>query len=432
VTSGDVPRSRAPRLLLIAATTGYQTRMFEDAATRLGVDLVYATDRCDHLDDPWRDDAIAVRFHDQPAALAAIIDRLASRPVDGVLAVGDRPAVLAAEVQQRCGWPGHPPSAAAIARDKQRQRARLREAGLPVPEVLLIHHDDDPDALAAQLTFPVVVKPTTLSASRGVIRADDPASFVAAVGRVRRLLASAEVRSAREDNAGLIQVERYIDGVEYAVEGLLEHGAFRALAVFDKPDPLAGPFFEETLYVTPSRAPAAVEDAIVEAIRRGARAIGMHHGPIHAECRVAADAVYVLEIAARPIGGLCARALAFTNAVGERIGLEELLLRQALGEATTGWRREPAASGVMMIPIPRAGVYRGVAGVAAARRVAGVVDVVMTAKEGQTLVPLPEGASYLGFIFARAGSAAAVEAALRQAHDELRFEIATGLRVVSG
>ena len=425
-----MPRPR--RVLLIAATTGYQTRMFEDAAARLGVEIVYATDRCDHLDDPWQDGAIPVRFHDAPASVATIGEALADRPVDGVMAVGDRPAVLAAQVQHLRGLPGHPAAAAEIARDKRRLRERLREAGLPVPEVTLVRPSDDPALVAGQLTFPVVVKPTTLSASRGVIRADDAAAFVAAVTRIRRLLASAEVRTAREDNDGLLQVERYIEGAEYAVEGLMEHGTFRALAVFDKPDPLVGPFFEETIYVTPSRAPALTRDAIADAIGRGARAIGLHHGPFHAECRVAADGVYVLEIAARPIGGLCARALGFVNEAGQTIGLEELLLRHALGESARAWTREPMASGVMMIPIPRGGVYRGVDGVDRAREQAFVQDVVMTAKEGQTLVPLPEGASYLGFIFARAASALEVESALRRAHEQLRFSIVPVVPVLPG
>ena len=425
-----MPRPR--RVLLIATTTGYQTRQFEDAAARLGVDIVYATDRCDHLDDPWRDGAIPVRFHDEEASAATIVAALSERPVDGVLAVGDRPAVLAAAVQRRLGLPGHPSSAAAIARDKRRLRAELRDAGLPVPDVTLVSAADDETTVAARLSFPVVVKPTTLSASRGVIRADDAASFVAAVARIRRLLASPDIRTAHDDNGGLLQVERYIDGEEYAVEALMEHGALRILAIFDKPDPLVGPFFEETIYVTPSQAAAPRRAAIEDAVARGARAIGLHHGPIHAECRVAADHVYVLEIAARPIGGLCARALRFTDDAGQVIGLEELLLRHSLGQPTGTWTRESPASGVMMIPIPRGGVYRGTDGVEEARALAGVEDVVMTAKEGQTLIPLPEGASYLGFIFARAASAADVEGALRQAHALLRVRVAPVLPVVPG
>ncbi|MCC7243688.1 MAG: ATP-grasp domain-containing protein [Acidobacteria bacterium] len=425
-----------PRVLLLATTTGYQTRMFEEAARRMGVELVYGTDRCKRLDDPWQDGAVPVRFHDCDASVAAIERATAGRPLDGVIAVGDRPAVLAAHVNRHLGLPGHPPDAAVIARNKRRMRACLHVAGLPAPDAWPLALTDDAASLAADLPYPVVVKPTTLSASRGVIRADDEASCVAAVARVRRLLASPDVRAAREDEAGVLQVERYIEGAEYAVEGVMEQGRLRVLALFDKPDPLVGPFFEETIYVTPSRVEASTRLAIVEAVDAAIRAIGLHHGPVHAECRVAADGVYVLEVAARPIGGLCARALGFepaaaaAGAPGNRQGLEDLLLRHALGEPMAGWTREAAASGVMMIPIPRAGVFTRIRGVDAARAVGGVEDVVVTAKPGQTLVPLPEGASYLGFIFARDACPATVEDALREAHGRLQVGMAPSLRVV--
>jgi biotin carboxylase len=425
---------RTRRVLLLATTTGYQTRMFEEAAASSGVEIVYGTDRCERLDDPWRDGAIAVRFEETAASLRAIEQAVACGPVDGVLAVGDRPAMLAASVLHAFGLPGHPPEAAAIARDKRRMRERLRAAGLPVPEWTVLEAGDAPAPTAAALDYPVVVKPTTLSGSRGVIRADDPASFVAAVDRIRRLLASPDIRVSEGGDPGMVQVEEYIDGVEYALEGLLEHGTLRVLAIFDKPDPLEGPFFEETLYVTPSSAPHVTQHAIVSAVAAAAGAIGLHHGPIHAECRVAADGVYVLEVAARPIGGLCARALRFAREADvshAHVGLEALLLRHALGEPATEWVREPEASGVMMIPIPRAGVFRRVDGVEAARAVHGIDDVAITAKADQRVMPLPEGASYLGFIFARAGTPGEVERALRDAHAALRFTIDPYLPVVS-
>jgi hypothetical protein len=245
-----------------------------------------------------------------------------------------------------------------------------------------------------------------------------------------------EVRAERDDAHETALVEGFIPGREYAIEGLLHHGRLHLLAIFDKPDPLDGPFFEETIYVTPSVASAAVQDAIVETVRRAASAIGLHHGPIHAECRVNDHGVFVLEVAARPIGGLCARALRFARAgtrdsgIGipipspeSQVPLEERLLRHALGEDPAPYRREAFASGVMMIPIPRRGILRGVVGVDAARQVPHVDDVRITAKADQLLVPLPEGASYLGFIFARAERGGDVERALRAAHARLTFTI---------
>jgi hypothetical protein len=241
-----------------------------------------------------------------------------------------------------------------------------------------------------------------------------------------------EVRAERDPALEVALVEEFIPGVEYAVEAVMHHGRFQLLALFDKPDPLDGPFFEETIYLTPSSASAEVQGAIAATVAEAAAAIGLRQGPVHGECRVnvsretGAARVFVLEVAARPIGGLCARALRFQSGMSElasEISLEELLLRQALGEDPSSCRRELSASGVMMIPIPRRGIYRGVSGVDDARRLPYIADVRITAKTDQMLVPLPEGASYLGFIFARARHVSDVEQALRAAHAALTFAI---------
>jgi biotin carboxylase len=417
------------RVLLLATTTGYQTRMFGEAATRLGVKLVFATDRCDQLEDPWWDGAIPIRFHQEATAVEAIVEASRVAPFDGILAVGDRPTVVAAYASHLLGLAGHPPEAAQAARDKRRTRERLRAAGLNVPPVIVVRRTADANAVASRLAWPVVVKPATLSGSRGVMRADDRTQFIAAFARLQRLLASPDVRVLQDPAADDILIEQFIEGVEYAVEGVLEHGVLRTLAIFDKPDPLDGPLFEETIYVTPSRADRSTQTAVAEAIAAAAAALGLFHGPIHAECRVNARGVFVLEVAARPIGGLCAQALRFTGSQGT-IDLEELLLRHALGESLAGWTREADAAGVMMIPVPAGGVYRRVTGVDEALRVAGVTAVHITAKPDQQLIPLPEGSSYLGFIFARAVSPAAVEEALRQAHARLSFAIDRTIAVV--
>ncbi|MFN2447498.1 MAG: ATP-grasp domain-containing protein [Vicinamibacterales bacterium] len=411
------------RVLLFATTTGYQTRMFGEAAERLGVRLVFATDRCDQLDDPWWDGAIAVRFQHEAASVDELRRALGTRPVDGVLALGDRPTILAAHAACLFGVPFHSPDAARAARDKRLTRKRFADAGLRAPTFIVASLTEDPRSLAARVPFPCVVKPTGLSGSRGVIRANNEHELVAAFERVRRLLSSIEMRASEDGLASAILIEEYIDGQEYAVEAVLERGALCLTTIFDKPDPLDGPFFEETLYVTPSRAHASRQTAIIGGVTRAAGALGLSHGPIHAECRVNARGVFVLEVAARPIGGLCARALAFVDQAARRATLEELLLRHAVGESLAEWRRETAASGVMMIPIPRQGIYRGVEGQAQARKVRGVDDVMVTAKPDQRLVPLPEGASYLGFIFAHADDPSRVEIALRAAHDRLTFAI---------
>ncbi|HYB96199.1 MAG TPA: ATP-grasp domain-containing protein, partial [Vicinamibacterales bacterium] len=324
------------RVLLLATTTGYQTRMFADAAQRLGVELRYATDRCDQLDDPWRDGAIAVRFHEEWRSVDTVLKAVDRDPVHAIIAVGDRPTVMAAYLARLLGLPGHSPEAAAAARDKRLTRERLKTAGLPCPDFFAVPISTAADTLVNRLMFPVVIKPTVLSASRGVIRADDPISFATAFDRLRRLLSSPDVREQRDPESDIVQIETFVPGREYAIEALLDNGVMRTLAIFDKPDPLDGPFFEETIYVTPSRATTGLQQQIETTVAAAAAALGLHHGPIHAECRVNGRGVFVLEVAARPIGGLCAKVLRFTEegrTAAAPIGFEEFLLRHALGES---------------------------------------------------------------------------------------------------
>jgi len=407
------------RLLMIGATTGYQTRVFADAAERLGYELALATDRCHVLDDPWGDRAIALRFEDPPGAAAALA---AQDGVDGIVAVGDRPAYIAALAAERMGIPYNSPDSVAASRNKFLARERFRAAGLLVPDFRRLPLAEGPDHAAHQVHYPCVLKPLSLSASRGVIRADHPAEFIAAFHRIESLLADPDIARLNEDQDRFLQVEDFIEGREFALEGILADGKLRVLALFDKPDPLDGPFFEETIYVTPSRESAGTQEAMVRTTRAAVQALGLTEGPIHAEMRVNRRGVWMLEVAARPIGGLCARVLP---------GLEELILRHAAGENEGALAMPTPAAGVMMIPIPRAGIYVDVEGLQRARSEPGIEDAIVTAKQGQKLIPLPEGASYLGFIFARAATPDAVEQALRNSHSQLRFEIATALPVLS-
>lgn len=417
-------------VLLISTTTGYQTRAFAEAGARAGVRLTLATDRCKTLDDPWRDAAIPVRFHELTASIRAVTARAAVDPFTGVLALGDRTVELAAGLAERLRLPGHPPAAARASRDKRLFRETLERARLPSPWFRTVSANRDPRDLVRTLSWPCVIKPLVLSGSRGVMRADDPESFVRAFRRLTGMLRARDVQALRDPATSTILVEGYVAGQEYAVEGLVHDGRLRVLAIFDKPDPLDGPFFEETIYVTPSRASRERQAAIRSAVGAAVDALGLRHGPIHAECRVDGEAVHVHEVAARPIGGLCARALRF-SAPDASIGLEELLLRHAAGEPVADYTREPDASGVMMIPIPAAGVLKRIEGLEQARVVRHIEDVRITAKPDQQLAPLPEGASYLGFIFARAPEPDAVEHALREAHARLHVVVDRALPIVA-
>lgn len=424
------------RVLLLSTTTGYQVRAFDDAAARLGFELVFATDRCGHLDDPWRDRAVAVRFYDEDRSLAAIERAARDAPIHGVLAVGDRPVVLAALAAERLGLRGHPAQAARLTASKLATRQALSSAGLPVPWFFAVPVDATVERVLQRARFPCVVKPLAMAGSRGVMRADDERTFGEAFERVRTLLVRRDVGAQRNEAHRSILVEEYIPGAEFAVEGVISAGDLRTLAVFDKPDPLEGPFFEETIYVTPSRLDRKSHEVLVHTVSAACRAIGLRHGPVHAEARVNARGVYVLEVAARPIGGLCARALRFVprgqtaqKAIAQ--DLTPLLLLHATGASIEDYVREPLASGVMMIPVPARGQFKRVEGLDAARAIEGIEDVVITARPDQMLVPLPEGASYPGFIFARAATPERAEAALREAHAKLNWVIERTIHVVS-
>jgi biotin carboxylase len=306
--------------------------------------------------------------------------------------------------------------------DKLAFRRLLQEREFLCPEFHHLPTGEDARKLLPELTFPVVVKARRLSGSRGVIRADAPEALMRAVNWVRAIQTRAD-RDAQE--LGLI-IEDFIPGREYALEGSLQRGELTTLALFDKPDPLDGPYFEETLYITPSRLPQVLQDRIHQEVARACRAAGLMTGPVHAEVRVNDQGVWILEVAARSIGGLCGRVL--NHLLG--MSLEELILRQVVAEsppisrpATIDAPGEGSAAGVMMIPIPRRGIYQGLDGLAAAQSAPGITGVAITVEPGQIIAPPPDGASYLGFIFARAASPADAEIALRTAHRRLRFDI---------
>ncbi|HKV64241.1 MAG TPA: ATP-grasp domain-containing protein [Candidatus Acidoferrum sp.] len=418
------------RLLLFTAKLGYQTRSFEEAVHKLGVLLVYVTDRCHQLEDPWGDQAIPVHFETPEVAACTVVEAVRGQDVSAILALGDRPAVAAAYAARGLGVRYNHPAAVEACRSKLRMKEVFRDAGLNVPWFQKLPIDPAPEPSLLGISYPCVLKPLSLSASQGVVRANNREEFLAAATRIRRLLQSPEVLATREANLDQMLVEGYISGDEVAVEGLLTDGELRVSAIFDKPDPLEGPYFEETIYVTPSRFPEPTKSAIEECARDTVRALGLSHGPIHAEFRINERGVWPIEVAPRPIGGLCARSLRFLfREETEPIGLEELLVRHTL--ALPGWDspREEAASGVMMIPVPKSGILEEVSGEAAARSVPGITDLSITARLHDAITTWPEGSSYLGFLFARGNTPEEVELALRQAHQKLCFKITPSLPV---
>ena len=408
----------ASRLLLLLPTTTYRTQAFVEAATKLGVDLVCASERPSTLEALAPESLVTLDFGDPLASAEAVARFARQRPIDAVVAVDDLTTVVAAAISQRLGLKANSLPAASVARDKHAMRLCLASAGVSVPRFRLVKLADEPAALAEDVDYPCVLKPLALSASRGVIRANDAGEFVIAFRRIAAILERAGTELPDEARRALL-IEEFIPGREIALEGLLVGGTLHVLALFDKPDPLDGPFFEETIYVTPSRLPETTQARIAAVTRDACEALGLTEGPIHAELRLNDRGPFILEVAARSIGGLCSRTLRF----GTGLSLEELIISHALGRPLESLERERRAAGVMMIPIPRAGRLVAVRGVEEAGAVDGIDEVAITMHPGQDVVPLPEGWQYLGFIFARADTPAAVEEALREAHTRLSFDI---------
>lgn len=407
-----------PRILFLLPSTTYRAEAFLEAALTLRLDVTLGLERTAVLIDRPQFDWLSLNFSEPERSVKAVIEYAHTHPIHAVLGMDDRTAVLAAHVAAALELPHNSVDSVSAARNKFTMRELLHAHGVPVPGFARVSIYDDPAVHAEQVSYPCVLKPLVLSASCGVIRANDPSQFAAAFQRVTTLVHRLGLPKASEAGRYLI-VEDFVPGREVALEGLLTGGSLRVLALFDKPDPLDGPFFEETIYVTPSRLSDAVQAGIAARAEHAASALGLREGPIHGELRINEKGPWVIEMAARSIGGRCSSALRF--AAG--LGLEELILRHALRMDLPSLGREGGASGVMMLPIPRGGVLRKIRGLEDARAVPAIEDVMITAELGQELVPLPEGTRYLGFMIARSSTPADVEAALRQAHGRLTFSI---------
>ena len=407
-----------PRVLLLLPAFTYRGEAFLHAASRLGVQVTIGCEEPGQWGTHQESGSLITLDFQQPSVAQRTVTEFSKHyPLDGIIGVEDSTSILAAFLSSALGLPHNPSDSMSAARNKFLMRTRFQEAGVPIPNFSVYSIDDDPQLTAPHVRFPCVVKPLTLSASCGVIRADDQDSFVKAFHRVKALLIHLGLTA--KDEAGLqLLVEDFVPGPEVALEGLLTNGDLHTLALFDKPDPLEGPFFEETIYITPSRIPAETQQRIEETVSRAAAALGLREGPVHGELRINESGVWVIELAARSIGGRCSQTLRF----GTGMSLEELILRHSLRMDLSAIHREDAASGVMMLPIAEVGYLKSVQGQTEALRITEIESIDITAQPGDLLVPLPEGTRYLGFLLARGSSAEKVEAALREAYSRLTVE----------
>lgn len=409
-----------PRVLLLLPTRTYRATDFLDAALKLNVEVVVASEAPATTAELSPRDTLVLDFGDPTDATQSIAEFAATHPIAAIVGVDDDTTLLATTASAALGLPHNPIASAKATRDKFCLRQVLEKNGVSVPNHRRFSIQDNVEEISTQINYPCVIKPLSLSASRGVIRANNPTEFTEAFQRTSALLKKVkESKDIDTDSLQYLLVEDYIPGIEVALEGILLKGELKTLALFDKPDPLEGPFFEETLYITPSRLLKEIQDKLHRATAEAAEALGLRHGPVHAELRYNQQGAHLIEIAARTIGGLCSRTLRF----GTGMSLEELVIRHAIGQSVETFFREKQAAGVMMIPVPKAGILGEVRGRKQARRVSGIAEVNITIPIGGEVVPLPEGDRYLGFIFARAETPEAVETSLRQAHQLMEFVI---------
>lgn len=405
-------------LLLLVPTATYRAEAFLEAARRLNVFVTIGCERGGRWEGSEFTEVLLLDFQNLQSTQDRVQQLAQIHPIDGIIGVEDTTAVVGASLASLLGLPHHSPASVSAARNKLEMRTLLQKSGIRIPDFRAYCIDIEPGQIASQIRYPCVVKPLILSASCGVIRAKDAESFCQAFTRVKRLLIHLGL-TAREEAAQRLLVEDFVPGIEVAVEGILTNGSLQILALFDKPDPLDGPFFEETIYLTPSRLPLDIQEGIADTLQRAASALGLREGPVHGELRINDSGVWVIELAGRSIGGRCSQTLQF----GSGMTLEELILRHALGLDIPSLEREKQAAGVMMLPIKKLGYLDSIRGQADAQNVPGIIELEMTAQPGDLLVPLPEGTRYLGFLLAKGPSPEFVEQALRKAYGLLEVNL---------
>ena len=398
-----------PRVVVVLPTTTYRAEDFFDAASSLGIDLIVASDENPVID---MGDRCIVIDCENPAEAAAAVESLGeATPLDGIVAADDAGVMVAAIAGTRLGLRANPPEAAMATRDKSMMRRLLSQAEVPQPLFAAVSEDADAHKAAETVGYPLVAKPLNRSASQGVLRIDHPDDLASGLQQVRA--------SIGEPRATLL-VEEYMPGHEIAVEGLLDCGALNVLAIFDKPDTKPGPTFPETIFVTPSQMSDTDQTEAVRVSEMACRALGLTSGPVHIELKVNDRKTRIIELAARSIGGLCSRSLNFGLA---GTSLESLILRNAVGMDKPELRRERSSGGVLMLPIPKGGRFKGVQGESEARVIPGVTGMDITVPVGARIAALPAGDRYVGFVYARGETAAQVETSLRTAQETLRVQV---------
>ncbi len=404
------------RVLVIAPHGSYRTAPFIKAADQLNVDVLIAS-QGEHSIVSDYVQGLHIDFQNEEQAIETILTEAKKHAFSGIIGTDDTTTELAARIAEKLTLPHNNPQAVKIAQRKDLARLSLKDASVKIPEFDLLTTTKSLSQQNIHVNYPAVIKPVALSASRGVIRVNNKQELQQALARLAKMLAAErQIDTAVRE---ILLLEEFIPGKEIAIEAMLHNGVLDVLAIFDKPDPLNGPFFEETYYLTPTSLSEKIQQEIKQTVLESCRAYGLKEGPIHAECRINKKGVWILEVAARTIGGMCGRLLS----LGTGHSLEELVLLHAMGRRIEINTVESAA-GVLMIPIPKGGILKRIEGLLDAQRIPYVMEVSIEVRDGYELIPLPEGNSYLGFIFAEAPTVKEAEQALRNAHECLNIVIA--------
>ena len=404
------------RVLVIAPHGSYRTAPFINAAKKLNVDVLIASQGKHSIVSDYVQ-GLHVDFQNESQAIDIILSEAEKRSFSGIIGTDDTTIELAACIAKKLNLPNNDPLAVKTAQRKDLARISLKKSNVKSPVFDLLTTTKVFSEQKIKVSFPAVIKPVALSASRGVIRVNNELELEQAIARVKAMLA--EEKQLDKDIQVILLLEEFIPGKEVAIEAMLYHGELDVLAIFDKPDPLDGPFFEETYYITPTSFSEETQKELKQTVLQACQAYGLNEGPIHAECRINDNGIWILEVAARTIGGMCGRLLS----LGTGHSLEELVLLHAMGRRVE-MKTLDSAAGVLMIPIPSAGILKRVEGLLEAQRIPFISELSIEVRDGYELVPLPEGNSYLGFIFSEAPTAKEAEQALRDAHDCLNIVIA--------
>jgi carbamoylphosphate synthase large subunit len=405
------------RIFVVIPTTSYRAHDFIKAANQLDVELVIGSERRQALSKLLPDTSLALNLQSLKSSIEKIKKFSQKKPLDAIIGVDEETVILAAMASEELGLLYNSVSSVKATRDKHLMRQKFTRAGLLNPNFQVCSIGANPKIIAGEVRYSCVLKPTFLSASQGVIRTNSSEEFIEAFNQIKKIITDPSNKRKSLEKKNQILMEDYIPGFEVAVEGILINGEFKLLTIFDKPDPLEGPYFIETIYITPSRYPQKVQSEIVKTSTEAIKAVGLTNGPVHAEMRINEKGIWILEIAARSIGGLCSRALKFEGG----ISLEELILRHAVGDDIYQISREEKAAGVMMMPVQRIGILKEVKNIEFAKQIPGIENIVITIAPEQKLEPLPFGSKYLGFIFARGDTPESVEKSIRKAYSRLEI-----------